>query len=426
MESTWSRYLRTYNWERFPNRKLNIAVICQAQYQGEVEKFLNKLLNGINGNGSFTKRFRLDAPNIQVFKALEATPDAYKKACIESIEHATDLGEQCHLVLIQIDEFFHNLNGDENSYLTTKAFFLSRNIPVQQFEIETITQNEKSLIFTINNIGVACYAKVGGTPWIIPAHQLISHELVIGIGSHVAKKLSRFGADSKYVGVTTIFSSSGRYILESKTKATPIAEYFDELLNSIKYAIQEIRTRDNWGENERVRLIFHIFKPLKNIEIDTIKDLVRILKITYIDFSFITLNGSHPYLLIDKNQSGVGNSNYKKGIYVPQRGFTVKISDNEILMQLTGAKELKTWTDSQPKPILINLHHESTFKDIDYLSKQIFDFSCLSWRSLLLSPLPITILYSRLIARNIELLESVTNWSADDTIGPIGRTRWFL
>lgn len=417
------------NWERFPSKKLNIAVICQAKHQGEVEKFIKKFLDGIQATVAdvgFIQRFRLDVPYIQIFTTQSEKSPSYKAACAEAIDHTTNIGKHWDLALIQINESFHELQSNENPYLVCKAFFLAKNIAVQQFELETILQNDRNLSYSINNIGVACYAKVGGIPWILPVHQIISHELVVGIGSYVASKESRFGKYKKYIGVTTVFSSDGRYVLESRTRAKLFEEYLPELLSTLERAITEIRIKDGWDEYDRVRLIFHVFKPLSYIEIDAVRALVEKLKLPYVDFSFISVTKDHPYLLFDENQEGVKSYEQKKGVFVPERGLMVKLSSNEVLLQLTGSNELKQWTDNHPSPLLIKLHDNSTFKDMDYLVRQVFDFSCLSWRTLLPSPAPITILYSDLIAKNLLMLKDISGWSIEDMLGPIGRTRWFL
>lgn len=417
------------NWERFPSRKLNIAVICQAKHQGEVEKFIKKFLDGIQttiADIGFIQRFRLDIPYIQIFTTPSEKSSSYKMACAEAIDHATSIGRHWDLTLIQINESFHELQSNENPYLVCKAFFLAKNIAVQQFELETILQNDRNLAYSINNIGVACYAKVGGIPWVLPVHQVISHELVIGIGSYVASKESRFGKYRKYIGVTTVFSSDGRYILESRTRAKLFEEYLPELLSTLERAITDVKMKDGWNEYDRVRLIFHVFKPLSYIEINAVRELVEKLKLPYVDFSFISVTEDHPYLLFDESQEGVKSYGHKKGVFVPERGLMVKLSNNEVLLQLTGSNELKQWTDNHPSPLLIKLHDNSTFRDIDYLAGQIFDFSCLSWRTLLPSPTPITILYSDLIAKNLLMLKDISGWSIEDMLGPIGRTRWFL
>ncbi|MBX9661209.1 MAG: hypothetical protein K2X00_21845, partial [Nitrospiraceae bacterium] len=110
----------------------------------------------------------------------------------------------------------------------------------------------------------------------------------------------------------------------------------------------------------------------------------------------------------------------------PERGLSVVLSDSETLLCFTGSREVKLPHHGLPQPSLLKLHRKSTFRDMTYLARQAFDFSCHSWRMFTPAPLPITILYSELIARLLAGLRDVPNWDPDTMLGSIGRTRWFL
>ena len=129
-------------------------------------------------------------------------------------------------------------------------------------------------------------------------------------------------------------------------------------------------------------------------------------------------------MLFDPDQAGIGQRH--KGESAAPRGLRVSLAREEALVCLKGPKELRQWTDGLPKPLLLKLHPDSTFKDLSTLARQVFDFSCLSWRSLLPSPLPITVLYADLVAEKLLQFRDVTGWSPEHILGPIGRSRWFL
>jgi argonaute-like protein implicated in RNA metabolism and viral defense len=95
-------------------------------------------------------------------------------------------------------------------------------------------------------------------------------------------------------------------------------------------------------------------------------------------------------------------------------------------MTMTGAKDIKQPEHGMPRPILIKLHRNSTFNDTTYLARQVFAFSSHSWRSFFPSPMPVTILYSDLIAHLLGNLANVSFWNPDAMLGRIGKTRWFL
>src|ERR1019366_3907077 len=89
-------------------------------------------------------------------------------------------------------------------------------VAVQSVRLETMAQNDQQLVFSMNHMSLATYAKLGGTPWLLAAQQTVAHELVIGLGSHSVPG-SRIGALQRYVGITTVFSSDGSYLLSDKT-----------------------------------------------------------------------------------------------------------------------------------------------------------------------------------------------------------------
>jgi hypothetical protein len=136
----------------------------------------------------------------------------------------------------------------------------------------------------------------------------------------------------------------------------------------------------------------------------------------------------HPFILFDTTQEGVKDyeTGTMKGMFAPTRGTFLRLSDHEVLIALTGAREVKRPEDGLPRPLLLRLHKASTFRDTTYLARQLFVFSCHSWRSFFPSPVPVTVLYSRLIARMLGQLSTLPRWNPDALIGRMGESRWFL
>jgi hypothetical protein len=414
---------------QFSPKRLNIAVVCRHDLQGQVEQFVEQFLHGIPENGAdigFLRRFALEKPYVQIFVGRDGTPGEYRRASIAAIEHITDRGDSWNLALVQTEQAMEALTGDENPYLTTKAFFLSHGIAVQHVHFETMNQNRKQLVYSLNNMGLACYAKLGGVPWLLPLDQTVAHELVIGLGSHHEKK-SRFGVGDRYVGITTVFSGDGRYLLESRTRAVPFSEYGSAMLDAISTAITQVRDDYAWSPDDPVRLVFHAFKPLKDVEAESARTLISKLNLPYAEYAFLHVADDHPFRLFDENEVGhPASDGSNKGIAAPPRGLMVHLSQREALLCLKGARELKQAIDGHPAPLLLRLHPNSTFRDITYLGRQAYAFACHSWRSFLPAPMPITILYSQLVAESLRELSTVSGWSDDAIVGRVGRTRWFL
>jgi len=430
---------KTYRWhddglnqfgpfdsEFFAKKEPKIVVITPREYQGEVEVFVRQLKDGIPSSQRFAKGFvrKYNLVNCRTdvipFDVGTDTPASYRETCLEVLQTDYDLA------LVVIQEAFHELTGEDNPYLVTKAVLMSHGVPVQEVEIETI--REASRQYILNNIGLACYAKLGGIPFTIPAAPGLAHELVIGLGSAVLRE-SRLGEERRVVGITTIFSGDGQYLLSNTSKEVDYESYVGELLSTLKSCLEEVEKRYAWQKGDTVRLIFHVFKPLKNLEAITVKRFVEELTDFNVDFAFLNLGRRHPFNLFDKNQSGAQDwtqGGIMKGILVPERNFAIRIGSRQMLLTLTGPRQLKTATQGCPKPVLVSLHRESTFTDMNYLTHQVLKFTFISWRSFFPNTLPVTISYSQFIATLLGQLQDVTNWNPDLLRTKLKTSRWFL
>ena len=97
-----------------------------------------------------------------------------------------------------------------------------------------------------------------------------------------------------------------------------------------------------------------------------------------------------------------------------------------MLVYLIGQRELRQDTDGHPRGVILDIHKDSTFKDITYLSAQLYSFASHSWRSYFPNPMPVSISYSDLIARNLGWLNQLPGWNDSVMIGKIGQSQWFL
>jgi hypothetical protein len=426
-----------YDQRTFSPKKLNIAVICQAKYEGQVDRFVAKFLDGMPdavtgkarvaryGDG-FIRRFNLEKPKVSFFTTPTASASDYAETSRKALQQAADEGFNWDLALVQGEEDFKKYKGESNPYYATKAILLKRDVAVQNVRIETMGQPEQNLVFSMNHMSLATYAKLGGTPWLLAAKQTVAHELVIGLGSHTVSG-SRIGTHKRFVGITTVFSSDGSYLLSEKTAVVPFEKYADALYDTLKRAITQVRKQDNWRSTDKVRLVFHMFKPPKDTEADAIKRTVDDLGLENVTFAFVHVAPNNPFLIFDNTQVGLGYGELKKGVLGPSRGMHIKLGDYESLVVFSGASELKQASDGTPRPCLLKLHRHSTFKDMTYLARQAFEFSGHSWRMLAPEPFPITIRYSDLIAERLTGLGDVPNWDVEAVqFGQIGRTLWFL
>jgi hypothetical protein len=422
-----------YTRQTFTPSNPRICIICQKSKRGSVDEFVQKFLTGIPATGpkeapfaaGLRGKYRLEGVSTQFFTAETDTAESYHDAFAAAIAQSTAHGFRWDLALIQIEESFRSLPVTLNPYYAGKAFFLTQQVPVQDFRIETASTADEQLQYSLNNMALATYAKMGGIPWLLKASPTVAHELVIGLGSAQFKN-SRFGSGRRMVGITTVFSSDGNYRVSSISRVADIDGYAAALLTSLRATVSRIKADMNWQSRDHVRLIFHAFKPFKNIEAQAIKELMVELGDFDIEYAFLHVVQNQPLILFDKSQQGAGKGTRKKGVYAPIRGSFMHLSPSETLLALVGPSEVRRPEHGMPSPLLLRLHGDSTFTDMTYLTRQLFQFSCHSWRSFFPGELPVTIKYSDLIALLLGNLAGIPAWNPDAMLGRLANTRWFL
>jgi hypothetical protein len=245
---------------------------------------------------------------------------------------------------------------------------------------------------------------------------------------------SRLGARQRMVGITTLFTSEGRYLLGNMSNAVPFEEYGKAVVDMLTSAIERVRGDMNWQKGDEVRLIFHSFKPLKDAEADAVKAVADSLKDYHVDFAFLHVAQEHDTVLFDSDCIGVMSyganvmkrENVMKGEFAPTRGTYLTLNKSNTILSLTGPREIKKPTDGLPYPVLLHLHRCSTFIDMKYLTEQVYTFAGHSWRSFDMARMPVTIAYSQLIARLLGRLGALPHFSVDSIHGRLNRLRWFL
>ncbi|KAJ3058499.1 hypothetical protein HK102_010471, partial [Quaeritorhiza haematococci] len=134
-----------------------------------------------------------------------------------------------------------------------------------------------------------------------------------------------------------------------------MADYEHEMLETLRKSVDQVRADMNWQRREPVRLVFHAFKPLKDAETEAVKRLMAELGDYDVDYAFLHVVEDHPYLLFDEAQEGMRDfeSGMQKGVLAPQRGLFFRISGKDVLIALTGPKDVKRAQDGIPRPSFV-------------------------------------------------------------------------
>jgi hypothetical protein len=418
-----------FDSESFPKKEPKIVVVVPDRFKGETEVFINTFRNGVPNHSRFEKGFvrkyhlnKLGKLEFAIVDSGATLVEGYRDACFSCLEKDT-----YDLAVVIIEDWFHNLFGNDNPYLVTKSIFMSQGIPVQELEIESVRGPGKP--FTMNNLGLACYAKLGGIPWTISSLYPVAHELVIGLGSAIVRE-GRLTEPKRYLGITTVFDADGNYLLSNISREVEIEGYQEELIKSLQQTLDEVSKRNAWQKEDTVRLIFHqTFKEFRHVEVEAVKNFVSSIVDFNVEFAFVHVGHDHPLVIFDRNEQGLSDAKFDritKGKLVPERGYLIQIGDRQALLTVTGPKQLRTPFQGCPKPLMISIHRDSSFKDISYLTRQVYEFTFLSWRAFNPTSTPVTILYSDLIARLLGQLRHVKNWNPDILRTKLRYSRWFV
>ena len=176
-----------FDRETFPKRSPRILVVCPNQAAGKVSQFIRLFRDGIQSeqNSRFAKGFSgtfglvnpqfvtCEVPTLG--KSDGRAGETYWRT-IENYLASTDAHYDLALVVI-LDQ--HSGLADLNSpYLRGKAVLLMNGIPVQDVRPSTITARPSSLQHSLQNLSVAIYAKMGGTPWTVSHDLTVDDEVV--------------------------------------------------------------------------------------------------------------------------------------------------------------------------------------------------------------------------------------------------------
>jgi hypothetical protein len=299
----------------------------------------------------------------------------------------------------------------------------------------TLRQPPRGIPYTLENIAVAMYAKLGGSPWTVTPTMPVAEEIVIGVG--VAESGGRFESRQRFAGITTVFLSDGSYVLAAASERCKYSDFPDVLISFIQSILRRLATDRGWGAGDHVRLVFHSHQPLKKTDIfRLVERAVQELGAGILfQTAFLTVRKDHPFKLVDVREGGReravrliqgGFGKKQVGINVPARGTVVDIGADRQLLCVTGSTLVKREGEPVSNPLLIELHPASTYRDLDSLVRQIYHFTGLSWRSMQPVGEPVTIFYSHLVAENLVRLENVSHWSDGLLDTRLRRSRWFL
>lgn len=424
----------------FDTKEPSILVVCPADARNDVDHFVRALRDGVDGNAS--KRFSrglVGTYRLTRFNARFATvalppsgPVGQRYVDILRERLGSERAPDIVLVVVRDQDAFVET---DNPYWRAKAFLLAQGVPSQEVRLSVVRTRASQLPYILENVAVAFYAKLGGSPWTIRPTLPLTKEVVIGMAH--AQFGGRYSPLRRIMGVTTVFSSDGTYLLAAGSQRCEYEDYPEVLAASVRETLARLAKEQGWTSGDVVRLVFHAPKTLTGTEIDILaKVAVQALgEGIQFESAFLTIERDHPFKVVAPRESGremfverldgtSGKANV--GECAPRRGLVVDLGRSKRLLCVNGPLLMKREGESIPQPLQITLHKHSTYSDMTALTRQVFQFTGLSWRSMLPVTDPVTIFYPHLIAQKLTRLSSLPDWDDKLLDTRLRRSRWFL
>lgn len=379
---------------------IRAAVIFHSQYDGEKTKLVRWLTNGYTSqHGSFIgfhSLFRIPLSIME--RPLSAENEREVRRIIQDLARQGNVD----LALILIT------SQDGDLYRIVKQELLGNGIPNQIVTVEKL-RDERQLPWVLENVALACYAKSGGTPWVI-ASESSRRELVIGI-SRAQDRNKHF-----LVGFVTLFTQDGDFLLLHSL--APVLEWEQEkyvkgLTELIVEAYHEYRQIQGTPD----AIILHLCKrPGRFREVKAIQQAIQQIGDT-IPYALIHLNDDSSYRLFDTSHT----------TYVPQAGLKVDLGRRNALLLLDGRIDDRRYRRGVPRVLDISMDKRSTMSADEFprLVRQIYNFTRVNWRGFNAHAVPVTLNYSYLIARLIVEI-GADKWNQVISAGRLRDKAWFL
>lgn len=425
-----------YDSLTFTPKTPRVAILCHWSSRDAFTSFLAKLRDGIpeaaNFSGGMIGKYRLQDIAFEATRDFleinEYSADEYEKVAADYLAN-NDGEHRADLVLIETKDEFKTYPPDQNPYYRAKARFMMAGIPTQFLKTNTIRRPDASLRYPIDSIALQVYAKLGGVPYILPAGKNVDREIIVGVGNSVVRSNAYSGNEQdRVVGITTFFKADGEYLFGTRCREVPFFEYFDALLESLRGSLDDLASSYGWREGDAVRLVFHVFKPMRNVEIEVVSKLISEYPQYAIKFAFVTISEQHPYILFDeKNQRGRSVRRQTMGVFVPKRMTNWVLDEHSCIVQFSGVDEMISPHHGFSAPVLIRIHEQSTFRDLHAIAQQAFNFAFVSWRSFRPAKGPVTLGYANRISRMLSNLRRVDGWRPEIVNSSAMRgKKWFL
>lgn len=388
----------------------HILLAYPSAVHQEAERFGEKLLSGSGNYPGFAKLFGLpesQAPSIEHLRLPAGdNPRDIQRLKLRLDEWAGRTRDrEPDLAIVMVP---HTDRWDTDTpYYAAKEFFGARGTPSQMVTLELLRDTGR-LGWSLANIALAGFAKLGGVPWVVDAR---GHDadLVIGVGR--ADVRASDGERRRTFGYAVAFVANGAYLsTHSFPPASSDGDYEQQLTRAITAALLESRHSDSSAS----RIVIHLSKRTGSREVTAAQTALKEARMADLPVAFVRIDDSSLFEFLDGAEP----------TFAPPKGLTLRLSERRALVQV------ETATNFGParRPLLVELDKRSTVtpKDLGSLVLQIFRLGHANWRGFNARSKPVTLLYGERLAELVGYMNERGQWDPASMRSELRGRPWFL
>lgn len=296
-------------------------------------------------------------------------------------------------------------------YYTSKATLAAAGMP-SQIVTTDLLENPNQLTWSLGNIALQIFVKLGGHPWFVKPSPGAG-DIVVGVGR--SERRDARGSLTRFVGYTTCYTAGG--LLKSVEVFKP-QNTFQDYLDGLGTSVSQALRRAIGKSKQPARLVLHVPKTFSRVERERVEAaLDGIEHDAAIQYVVLRVNDEHPFLLFDPAHQTMA----------PQSGISVELDSRNRILLLEGRPASGNMRVSPPAPLWVTLQAASTSEThIDTLVQQVYELSVANWRGFNAKARPITTHYSKLIADILSATEGNDIVNAIAANERLRNVPWFI
>jgi argonaute-like protein implicated in RNA metabolism and viral defense len=382
-----------YDAAMLPQSQINCGLIYPSGMESLKQSFITGLKDGEGYYPGFDRMFRIPL-SMEVEQEIRFGSELEVRRAINTV-----ISQPLDLV------FVISPAAGGRYYSMIKRELLGNGIP-SQVVMDNKIQPSDGRQWVLENLALASYAKIGGTPWVV-ANPERKNQLILGV-SRAQDKMKKF-----LVGFVTVFTSEGDFLMmHSGAPVIEWEQYADGLRSLILEAVEEYQSKKGMPEE----IILHFHKKPGERELRAIESALKSLGKS-IPYALMHLNDGSNFRLFDSTSS----------TFIPEAGLRVDLSRHESIILLDGLVGGRRRRQGVPNVLDISMDKRSTLPDSEFarLTQQVFNFSRLNWRGFNSTAAPVTLLYSKLISKMM-IEVGTEHWNQIVASGKLRDKSWFL